>query len=33
VEDALSPFGVVVTELPLSPERVLALIRRARPPA
>jgi len=28
VEDALSPFGVVVTELPLSPERVLALIRR-----
>ena len=28
VEDALSPFGVVVIELPLSPERVLALIRR-----
>ncbi len=31
VEDALSPFGVVVTDLPLSPERVLALLRQARP--
>jgi carbon-monoxide dehydrogenase large subunit len=30
VEDALSPFGVVVTEIPLTPERVLALIRKAR---
>lgn len=30
VEDALSPFGVIVTELPLTPERVLALIRKAR---
>jgi carbon-monoxide dehydrogenase large subunit len=28
VEDALSPFGVVVTEVPLSPERVLALLRK-----
>jgi carbon-monoxide dehydrogenase large subunit len=28
VEDALSPFGVVVTEIPLTPERVLALIRK-----
>jgi 2-furoyl-CoA dehydrogenase large subunit len=31
VEDALSPFGVRVRELPLSPERVWELIRRLRP--
>jgi carbon-monoxide dehydrogenase large subunit len=30
VEDALAPFGVRVTELPLTPERVLALLERAR---
>ena len=30
VEDALAPFGVIVTEIPLTPERVLALIRKAR---
>src|SRR5579884_1215605 len=30
VEDALRPLGVEVTETPLSPERVLALIERAR---
>ncbi len=33
VEDALSPFGVKVCELPLSPERVWALIREAQPAA
>ena len=30
VEDALQPFGVKVTETPLSPSRVLALIRGAQ---
>jgi carbon-monoxide dehydrogenase large subunit len=30
IEDALQPFGVKVTETPLSPARVLALIRDAR---
>ena len=31
VEDALSPFGdVVVAELPLTPERVLALLEKAQ---
>ena len=30
VEDALSPFGVRVSDLPLSPERVLGLIDAAR---
>ncbi len=29
VEDALAPFGVCVTELPLTPERVRALIDAA----
>jgi carbon-monoxide dehydrogenase large subunit len=27
VADALSPFGVTVTELPLSPERIIALLK------
>jgi len=31
VEDALTPFGVRVRHLPLSPERVWQLIREARP--
>ena len=31
VEDALQPFGVKITETPLHPSRVLALIRRGRP--
>ncbi|MDR7520526.1 MAG: xanthine dehydrogenase family protein molybdopterin-binding subunit, partial [Armatimonadota bacterium] len=30
VEDALEPFGVKFTETPLSPERVLEAIDRAR---
>ncbi len=30
VEDALTPFGVKITELPMSPDRVLALISGAR---
>ncbi len=30
VEDALSPFGVVVEDFPLSPPRVLALLREAQ---
>ena len=30
VEDALAPFGVRVNEMPLSPERILELIRTAR---
>jgi carbon-monoxide dehydrogenase large subunit len=30
IEDALQPFGVKVTETPLSPARVLALIERGR---
>ena len=30
VADALSPFGVQVSEIPLTPERVLACIERAR---
>jgi CO/xanthine dehydrogenase Mo-binding subunit len=30
VADALSPFGVTVTTMPLSPSRILALIRDAR---
>ena len=29
VEDALQPFGIRVEELPLSPERVWQLIRKA----
>jgi len=30
VEDALSPLGVKIRHLPLSPERVWQLIREAR---
>ena len=30
VEDALAPFGVRVSEMPLSPERIVELIRTAR---
>ncbi len=30
VEDALAPFGVTVTALPLSPDRVLGLVRASR---
>ena len=30
VEDALQPFGVKITETPLSPARVLALIRQTQ---
>jgi carbon-monoxide dehydrogenase large subunit len=30
VEDALAPFGVIIRETPLSPERILALIDQAR---
>jgi CO/xanthine dehydrogenase Mo-binding subunit len=30
VDDALAPFGVRVTEMPLSPPRILALIAEAR---
>ena len=30
VSDALSPFGIVITETPVTPERVLALLRAAR---
>jgi carbon-monoxide dehydrogenase large subunit len=29
VEDALKPFGVRITDLPLTPERLLTLIRAA----
>jgi carbon-monoxide dehydrogenase large subunit len=31
VADALAPLGVPITALPLSPDRLLALIRAARP--
>ena len=27
IEDALKPFGVCITDLPLTPERLLKLIR------
>ena len=30
VEDALAPFGVRIRDLPLTPERLLALIRAAK---
>jgi len=30
VEDALRPFGVCIREMPLSPDRVLGLIRQGR---
>lgn len=30
VEDALRPFDVTVTDLPLTPERILALIARKK---
>jgi hypothetical protein len=30
VEDALKPFGVQIRDLPITPERVVALIRAAR---
>ncbi len=30
VADALAPLGVSITALPLSPDRLLALIRKAR---
>ena len=30
VADALSPFGVTITELPLTPERVFSLVAEAR---
>ena len=33
VADALSPFGVTVTRLPLSPARIVELIERAHPPS
>jgi hypothetical protein len=31
IEDALTPFGVHVREMPLSPERIRALILDASP--
>jgi len=31
VDDALAPFGVRIREMPLSPDRILALIAQARP--
>jgi CO/xanthine dehydrogenase Mo-binding subunit len=33
IEDALAPFGVRVTETPLHPARILALIRDGQPPS
>jgi carbon-monoxide dehydrogenase large subunit len=30
VADALSPFGVTLTQLPLSPERIVTLLQEAR---
>jgi carbon-monoxide dehydrogenase large subunit len=30
VSDALSSFGIVITETPVTPERILALLRAAR---
>ena len=33
VRDALSAIGAEVNETPMTPERVLAAIRKARPPA
>jgi CO/xanthine dehydrogenase Mo-binding subunit len=30
VNDALAPLGVRLTELPMSPERILAALRAAR---
>jgi len=30
VEDALAPFGVRIRDLPITPERLVALIRAAR---
>jgi hypothetical protein len=31
VEDALRPFGVRITELPVTPEKILDWIRAAEP--
>ena len=31
VEDALSPFGVTIDETPISPMRIVELIRKAAP--
>jgi hypothetical protein len=31
VADALSPFGVTITEQPLSPSKILALIEKGTP--
>ena len=32
IDDALRPFGVTVTDLPLTPERIWKLIRSASSP-
>jgi carbon-monoxide dehydrogenase large subunit len=31
IEDALRPFGVRITDLPVTPERLLKLIQSAKP--
>jgi aerobic carbon-monoxide dehydrogenase large subunit len=31
VEDALQPFGIFITETPIAPERLVALLAKAEP--